>query len=324
MSLSGPLALQGQHAARGLELWASVDQIELTIVDDASSATTAIDAYQRWLASRVDLLLGPYGSRMVRRVVPIVSRQGALLWNHGGSADDIARPLVVSVSAPASTYFRGAVALAHRMGLRRVVLARGKGPFASAVVAGARQQAAARGLAVREVQLAEWSTVRSLTEAAVLIVGTFAEDLTVVEQIRASREPGLLGCVAAGLPEFGNRLGPLADGVVGPVQWICRTTAPEVGLAGADFLAPIRNKIRGAAQLCGGAGCRGRISRRLGSPACVPTQRHKTVEDHNAARIVRPRPVVAPGRALRHHHRVAPRAPGSSRIVPSPTRRQSK
>lgn len=242
MSLSGPLALQGQHAARGLELWASVDQIELTIVDDASSATTAIDAYQRWLASRVDLLLGPYGSRLVRRVVPIVSRQGALLWNHGGSADDLARPLVVPVSAPASTYFRGAVALAHRMGLRRVVLAHGKGPFASAVVAGARQQAAVRGLAVREVQLAEWSTVGSLTEAAVLIVGTFAEDLTVVEQIRASREPGLVGCVAAGLPEFGNRLGPLADGVVGPVQWICRTTAPEVGLTGADFWLQYKTK----------------------------------------------------------------------------------
>jgi len=36
-SLSGPLALQGRRAARGLELWASADQIELEIVDDAGS-----------------------------------------------------------------------------------------------------------------------------------------------------------------------------------------------------------------------------------------------------------------------------------------------
>jgi hypothetical protein len=41
VGLTGPLALQGRQAARGLELWASADQIQLQIVDDASYATTA-------------------------------------------------------------------------------------------------------------------------------------------------------------------------------------------------------------------------------------------------------------------------------------------
>jgi ABC-type branched-subunit amino acid transport system substrate-binding protein len=242
VSLSGPLALQGSQAARGLELWAAVDQIELRIADDAGNPATAVDAYQQWLARRVDLLLGPYGSGLVRTVVPIVTRRRALLWNHGGSADDLAGPLVVPVSAPASTYFQGAVTLAHRKGLRRVVLAHGRGRFAAAVVTGARQQAAELGLAVRQVPLAEWSSVGSFTEAAVLVVGTFAEDVAVVKQIRASQKPGLLGCVAAGLPEFRNRLGASADGVVGPVQWISQTTTPEVGPAGADFRLQYKTK----------------------------------------------------------------------------------
>jgi ABC-type branched-subunit amino acid transport system substrate-binding protein len=235
VSLTGPYALQGRQAARGLELWASADQIHLQILDDAGSATTAGDAYRRWLDGRVDLLLGPYGSGLVRQVGPIVSRHGALLWNHGGSADDLARPLVVPVAAPASTYFRGAVELAHRRGLPRVVFAQGKGGFASAVISGAHQRAEELGLAVQHVPFAEWATAGSITEAAFLIVGTFIEDLAKIEQIRAGPEPGLLGCVAAGLLEFGKRLGSAADGVVGPVQWISDTAIPQVGPAGADF-----------------------------------------------------------------------------------------
>jgi len=235
VSLTGPLALQGRQAARGLELWASTDQIQLQVVDDAGSATTACNAYRRWLGGRVDLLLGPYGSGLVRQVGPVVARQGALLWNHGGSADDLTRPLVVPVSAPASTYFRGAVELAWRRGLSRVVLAQGRGGFASAVVSGARQRAEELGLTVRQVNLAELATAGSLTEAAVLFVGSFTKDVAVVEQIRAGPGPGLLGCVAAGLLEFGNRLGPAADGIVGPVLWLSDATTPQVGPAGAHF-----------------------------------------------------------------------------------------
>ncbi len=41
VSLSGPLALQGLQAARGLEVWASADDIQLEIVDDSSAATEA-------------------------------------------------------------------------------------------------------------------------------------------------------------------------------------------------------------------------------------------------------------------------------------------
>ena len=234
-SLSGPLALQGLQAARGLEVWASIDDVQLEIVDDSSSATAAYDLYRRWLDARTDILLGPYGSGLVRKVAPLVCDRGVPLWNHGGAADDLARPGLVSLPAPASTYFHGAVELAHRMGLAEVVVAGGTGRFASAVVFGARERAAELGMAVREVPSSEWADAGSFTAFAVMIVGSFAEDVANVARIRAHHEPGLLGCVAAGLQEFGNQLGPAADLVVGPVQWIPRPAAPEIGPSGADF-----------------------------------------------------------------------------------------
>ncbi len=235
ISLSGPLALQGRQAARGLELWASADQIKLEIVDDAGRTATASDVYQNWLNAGTDLLLSPYGSNLVRRVAPVTSRAGVLLWNHGGSADDLTRPLVVPVSAPASTYFSGAVDLTHRMGLGRVVIARGRGRFAAAVTGGARERSAELGLAFRAVDLSQWSVAGSLEDAALLIVGSFTEDLALVKQVQTGRRPGLVGCVAAGLLEFGDRLGPASEGIVGPAQWISQQTTSEVGPVPADF-----------------------------------------------------------------------------------------
>jgi ABC-type branched-subunit amino acid transport system substrate-binding protein len=61
----------------------------LTRADDRSSKATAVDAYAGWIDD-VDLLLGPYASGLVRAVAPMVRDAGRILWNHGGSADDLA------------------------------------------------------------------------------------------------------------------------------------------------------------------------------------------------------------------------------------------
>jgi ABC-type branched-subunit amino acid transport system substrate-binding protein len=242
MSLSGPLALQGRHAAAGLELWAADRGIDLEIVDDGGSPSAAADAYRRWLDGGVDLLLGPYGSGLVRRVTPLVSGHGQMLWNHGGSADDLAAPGVVTVPAPASGYFRGAVEAARTRGLSYVLVARGRGPFAAAVAAGARSRGEELDLAVLEVAMPDLGSAERSPASAVLVVGAFSEDVAAVERIRADADPGLLGCVAAGLPEFGRRLGAVAEGVIGPVQWLPRPSPPEVGPDGVEFSRRYREK----------------------------------------------------------------------------------
>ena len=235
ISLSGPLALQGRQAARGLEMWASDDQIDLEIVDDGGDPATVSDVYQSWLSAGTDLMLGPYGSNLVRRVGPITSGEGVLLWNHGGSADDLTRPLVVPIPAPASSYFSEAVGLAHRLGLGRVVLARGPGRFAAAVAAGARERSAELGLTFRTVDLSHWSVEGAMDDTALLIVGTFTADVALVRKVITGTRPGLLGCVAAGLLDFGDRLGSASEGIVGPTQWVSSQTTPKVGPAASDF-----------------------------------------------------------------------------------------
>jgi Periplasmic binding protein len=108
LSLSGPFECQGTEAAEGVRLWAELAGIRLTLVDDLGSRTVAARAYAAWLNS-IDLLIGPYASGLVRAVASLVRDAGRLLWNHGGSADDLAQPGVVPFPAPASSYFDGVV-----------------------------------------------------------------------------------------------------------------------------------------------------------------------------------------------------------------------
>ena len=236
MSLTGPFALQGRQAARGLRWWAADADIALEVRDDGGSASVAVAAYQRWLNGGVDILLGPYSSGLVRSVVSSLTGTGVVLWNHGGSADDLARPLLVTLPAAASTYFRGAVLLAAHMGLEELLLVAGSGRFAAAVARGARATATRIGLPVTEIGLVEAASVAGTMtrRAAVFLVGTFEQDIDLVTHLQ-SCEAGLIACVAAGLPEFGERLGPAAEQVVGPVQWIPEAARPDLGPSGIEY-----------------------------------------------------------------------------------------
>jgi ABC-type branched-subunit amino acid transport system substrate-binding protein len=245
LSLTGPFARQGREAAEGLALWADRAGVALTVVDDGGSRAAATRAYGGWLDAGVDLLLGPYGSGLVRAVAPLVCGAGRPLWNHGGSADDLARPGLVSLPAPASTYFHGAVDEAAARGVGRLLVVRGAGPFARAVAEGAVARAAAHGLDARTVDAGSLAA-EDAAGVAVLVVGRFEEDLALVRRLRGPSlrplGPALLGAVAAGLPAFGE-LGAAAEGVLGPVQWRPTSRTPQVGPSGADFAAGYRRRV---------------------------------------------------------------------------------
>src|SRR5215207_6738311 len=236
---TGPFARQGMEAGAGLELWAEEDDVRLTVVDDGGSRSAALRAYAAWLDQDVDLLVGPYASGLVRAVAPLVCDAGRLLYNHGGSADDLARPGLVSLPAPASTYFEGAVQEAMARQVDRLLVVCGPGRFAQAVAAGAVARASERQIDAQTIM------VDSVTAAgaAVLVVGRFEEDVTVIRRVRGwPRAPALLAAVAAGLPAFGEQLGPAAEGVLGPVQWWPSRRRPEVGPSGADFADRYRRR----------------------------------------------------------------------------------
>lgn len=246
LGLTGRYAVQARQVRAGLDLWAAGHAVELVIIDDRGSPVRAVAAYQALVTAGVVILLGPYGSETVRRVAPTVCGSGRLLWNHGGAADDLALPLLATVVAPASTYLGSLLVLARDAGLEHVLVAPGEGRFASYVADGACQAGVTLGLPTRRLEAGQWNALvdettlgpaTSLAEAAVLFAGTFEQDVAAVRRVReAGLEVGLLGCVAAGINEFGRRLGPLADGVVGPAQWCCRDHPVEVGPSGPEFV----------------------------------------------------------------------------------------
>jgi ABC-type branched-subunit amino acid transport system substrate-binding protein len=241
LSLTGPFARQGTEAAEGVRLWADTAGVALTLVDDAGSAATAAEAYRHWVDS-IDLLLGPYSSGLVRAIAPLASDAGRLLWNHGGSADDLAQPGVVSVPAPASSYFDGAVEEAVARQVDQVVVVRGAGRFARAVADGAITRASERGLATRTVETTAVE-VQDADGTALLVVGRFEQDVAVVRRLQDyPKTPAMLAAVAAGIPAFGQELGPVAEGVLGPVQWWPTPQEPEIGPSGSEFLTRYQHR----------------------------------------------------------------------------------
>jgi ABC-type branched-subunit amino acid transport system substrate-binding protein len=241
LSLTGRYARQGAEAAEGIKLWAEAAGVRLTLVDDRGLREVALRAYRGWVDT-ADLLIGPYASGLVRAIAPLVRDGGRLLWNHGGSADDLAQPGIASLPAPASSYFDGVVDEAVDRKVGRLVVVQGPGPFARAVADGAVTRALERGIDGQAVEAAAVEG-EDVAETAVLVAGPFEHDAGVVAGLRDRGEsPALLAAVAAGIPAFGRELGEAAKGVLGPVQWWPSADTPKVGPSGIDFAARYRRR----------------------------------------------------------------------------------
>jgi branched-chain amino acid transport system substrate-binding protein len=235
LSLTGRYERQGAEAAQGVRLWAEAADVRLTLADDRGSRETAIEAYRGWI-NTADLLLGPYASGLVRAIAPLVREAGRVLWNHGGSADDLAQPGIASLPAPASSYFDSVVDQAAKQKVGRLLVVQGAGPFARTVAEGATARASEYELDSRTIE-APAVEIEDLTEAALLVAGPFEHDVGVVRGLRRrGQAPALLAAVAAGIPAFGEELGDAAEGVLAPVQWWPSSEVPEVGPPGTEFV----------------------------------------------------------------------------------------
>jgi branched-chain amino acid transport system substrate-binding protein len=255
LSLSGRFRRQGEQARDGLQLWAEYARDagerptpRLLILDDESRASVARAHARRLLAEHeVDVLVGPYSSGLVRAVTPIADAAGKVLWNHGGTSDAILQAgarRVVSVASPASDYLRALPAWGRRrvpVVNRVTILHAASGTFAREVARGAAEGARAAGCVdVRVVPFASpLLDARTLCLAAatwdpdlVVGVGTFEDDLAIARARTALPERTLLALVAAGLAAFGDELGALAEGIIGPSQW--EPAAGDTPLLGPD------------------------------------------------------------------------------------------
>ena len=104
ISLSGRFSLQGQQALQGFLLWQSwinaqggvavrngeKRSVRLIWYDDRSRISCARKHVFRLLQEdQIDILLGPYSSSLTMAVAEIAEEYKKVVWNYGGSSDEI-------------------------------------------------------------------------------------------------------------------------------------------------------------------------------------------------------------------------------------------
>jgi Periplasmic binding protein len=267
LSLTGRYARFGAQAAAGLEAWRRLDgRADLVVEDDASDPGRLAAAIVE-LAGRCDLLLGPYSTQLMRAAVRALAGRDVLLWNHGGSGDDVeaARPgRVVSVPAPASRYAEPFLRrLAREPARAPLHIAAGRGTFGPQVAAGGGAFARRLGLVVREDAPGAGDAAWDLLSA-----GAFEDDVAAVRRALAlPRPPRYLCSVAAGVSEFGRAV-ERPEGVFGVAQWFPGAGgAVEVGPAEAEFLAACPARDYPAVQAAAAAALASRCAELAGTVA---------------------------------------------------------
>ena len=86
LSLTGRYGRFGRQAAQGLQAWRRLvgDEVEVEIEDDGSDP--GLFATRLWsMASRSDLLLGPYSTQLMREAAGAMAEVDGVLWNQGGA-----------------------------------------------------------------------------------------------------------------------------------------------------------------------------------------------------------------------------------------------
>ena len=224
LSLSGRFAQFGHQAARGLEAWASLAGGADLIIEDDRSDKAALRAVLPGVAARCDLLLGPYSTVLMRAAGDIAAQSDALIWNHGGSGDDVESPHpghVVSVLTPTSRYAEPFLRrIAGEGETRDLVIVHGAGSFGRQVASGAESIGARLHIRTRVTEAgsplppggtpAEWD---------LLSAGVFEQDAELVSNaLRLPEPPRRVCAIAAGVREFANVVDD-PEGVFGIAQW---------------------------------------------------------------------------------------------------------
>lgn len=266
ISLTGKFRPLGQQALQGIRLWQSYinaqggiavrngekRSVRLVCYDDRSQISFARkNVFQLLREDKIDILLGPYSSSLTMAVAEIAEEHKKVLWNHGGSSDDIfsnGRRYLVGIASPASDYLR---ALPHWLSeehpaLRRIcVLYSAGGTFGWQVARGILESIlVVAGQSVELVpinsSLENYDTIlRTLFDIdpeVVVLAVVFQDELGLMRtRHRWPSTVRKVAAVAAGVRAFSTELGQTADGVLGPSQWEPGMTFPNIAGPTSDW-----------------------------------------------------------------------------------------
>ena len=188
------------------------------------------------MASRCDLLLGPYSTVLMRAAGEIAADNDWLIWNQGGSGDDVqtAHPgHVVSILTPTSRYaepFLQFVADEQQ----HLVVVRGTGSFGQQVAAGAMTIAAQLG--IRATCVTPDDPLAYQEKWNLFSAGVFENDVSLVTRVLdLTQSPRRICAVAAGVGDFGQLVND-PEGIFGIAQWYPGGNQAETGPPERSFL----------------------------------------------------------------------------------------
>jgi ABC-type branched-subunit amino acid transport system substrate-binding protein len=224
LSLTGKFAQFGRQAALGLRGWQALDESAELVIEDDQSDRRTLEAVLPDVAARCDLLLGPYSTVLMRAAGRMAIGSGWLIWNQGGSGDDVAAQpgYVISVLTPTGRYAQPFLNyVASRGAARRdLCLVQGPGSFGRQVADGA--EAIAHRLGIRVVRAAAGDALPPAGISAewdLFSAGVYEQDAeTVGAALHLPRRPRQVCTVAAGVRQFGQAVDD-PEGVFGIAQW---------------------------------------------------------------------------------------------------------
>lgn len=242
VSLSGQFQVQGKQALAGLEAWARDARyhpwgpFKIVHYDDTSDPDVVKDVTRRLIVNdEVDILIGPYSSSLTSAAAEVSEEQGMLLWNQGGASDQVYRRgyrWIVGVLTPANQYLVGLLPLIRETNSSATTISlvrAATGEFPQAVCSAVIELAESMGFEVVFTSVFQPSTedfthvvsqLKSIHSDVIVVVGRVQNDLNIARQLVASGlGAGVVVAVAAGIQQFQDHMGVLADGFVGPSQW---------------------------------------------------------------------------------------------------------
>jgi branched-chain amino acid transport system substrate-binding protein len=244
----------GAHAdlaadyGRALELWR--DQVNaaggllgrpvaLRLLDDGSDAGRAGALYRQLIAEKAEVLVGPYGTAATLMAAAEAESAQRVLVNGAGWSRAVhsRKPRYVFQSAvPYSAYGKAALELAHRQGIRNVLILARDDPASAEMGAAALDAAARLGIVAGAVQTYPGTTVDFATWVARARAANaqawiaFGEARDAADMVKSFRRldfaPALVLIRGAADPKLIELLGQDAEYLVGELAYDARAPRP--------------------------------------------------------------------------------------------------
>jgi len=244
--LTGKFKDFGQEQLRGIQMWVNDinargallgKEVELVYYDDYSEPDRSALLYRQLIEKdKVDLLIGPYSSDTTLAASTIAEKYNFPMVASAASAEEIWQrgyKNIFGTDVPSANYMNVAISAAQAQGATTFDLISSESVFSKDVADGVRRELASRGLTLLldEVYSLEQDDFSALakklgnSKGEVLLGATYLHDSVAISRAfkaagGKARKDMVALTVGPALREFGDEMGPSAEGIVGVVQWL--------------------------------------------------------------------------------------------------------